>query len=308
MIKKLYRYIWALNINFQLSQRKSRNLRHNNYWNKYHINIQQKIENKTDSINFFNWRNSQHPNYLDFMPVKNFDNYIILDYGCGPGHDVVGFIENSKPHKVIAADISNKILKIAERRVQFHEFRNLVDFIEIDENLLSNFEDNYFDLINCSGVLHHLPDVNLVLNEFYRVLKQHGELRVMVYNKDSVWYHLYAPYVLQLVEKMIPRKFDADQAFRVSTDGPKCPISIAYTYEEFKKIAIKSNFSTELVGISGSKHEEEILNKYLSAAISDDRLAIKHRNFLKNVNLNSELNQSNTPFPGINLILKLTKL
>jgi len=307
MIKKIFKYIWHLNINFQLRFRKFLKIKNDNYWSQYHINIPHRVDNKNDSINFFNLRNSEYPGYLDLMPVNNFDNKIILDYGCGPGHDVVGFIEYSKPKKVVAADISSKILRIAEKRIKFHENSKAVDFIKIDQNLLSSYEDSYFDVINCSGVLHHITDINLVLNEFNRVLKPRGELRVMVYHKDSVWYHLYAPYVLQIVEKMIPKNFDADEAFRVSTDGPNCPISKAYTYQEFKKIATKSKFTTDLIGVSGSKHEEMILKKHLNAAISDNRLALAHRDFLKNIMLNNSSSKFGMTFSGINLILKLTK-
>ena len=307
MIKVLYKYIWKLKTTFLLNRRQRNTPDAEKYWSHYHVNISYEIKNRNDSLDFFNWRNSQYPGYLDLMPVKNFDNKKILDYGCGPGHDVVGFIEHGKPGVVVAADISNKILNFAESRVKLHQNHNLVEFVRVDDNLFSNYEDNYFDLINCSGVLHHLADINLILNEFYRVLKPNGELRVMVYHKDSIWYHLYAPYVLQIVEKVIPKKFDADEAFRVSTDGPNCPISLAYTLDSFKKIAMESNFVTELIGICGSRHEEQILKKYLNVAILDERLAINHRNFLKNVSLNlNSINYGNS-YPGINLILKLKK-
>lgn len=308
MIRHLWRHFSKAKTVFFLSIKKNNALNAEKYWKTYHVNTSYKIEDKNDSLNFFNWRNSQYPGYLNLMPVKNFDNKNILDYGCGPGHDIVGFIEYSKPRKVVAADISSKILHFAESRLKLHENHDLVEFIKIDQDLLSKYKDNYFDLINCSGVLHHLADPNLTLSEFYRVLKPNGELRVMVYNKDSIWYHLYAPYVLQIVECVIPKKFNADEAFRVSTDGPNCPISRAYTLNSFQDIAIKSNFSTELIGISGSIHEEQILEKYLSMAIADERLSIKHRNFLKNANINLTRPNFKGSYPGINLILKLKKI
>lgn len=307
-IKLLYLYILKIKTVFLLSIKKNNALDAEKYWEKNHVNISYEIINKNDSLNFFNWRNSQYPGYLDLMPVKNFDNQIILDYGCGPGHDVVGFIEYSKPEKVVAADISSKILTFAKSRVKLHENHNLVEFIQINHDKLSRYENDYFDFINCSGVLHHLTDINLTLDEFYRVLKPNGEIRVMVYNKDSIWYHLYAPYVLQIVTKEIPKKFDADEAFRVSTDGPNCPVSLAYTLDSFQEIAMKSNFSTELIGVCGSNHEEQILKKYLGTAIADDRLAEKHRSFLKNISLSLTSNNYRNSYPGINLILKIKKI
>lgn len=38
------------------------------------------------------------------------------------------------------------------------------------------FENNYFDLITCSGVLHHIPNVEYVISEISRVLKPGGTL------------------------------------------------------------------------------------------------------------------------------------
>ncbi|MCW8856263.1 MAG: class I SAM-dependent methyltransferase [Kangiella sp.] len=36
------------------------------------------------------------------------------------------------------------------------------------------FSDNHFDLITCFGVLHHIPNVSMVLNEIYRCLNSGG--------------------------------------------------------------------------------------------------------------------------------------
>lgn len=40
------------------------------------------------------------------------------------------------------------------------------------------FADNSFDLITCFGVLHHVPNVSIVVNEFYRCLKPNGHLLI----------------------------------------------------------------------------------------------------------------------------------
>jgi SAM-dependent methyltransferase len=40
------------------------------------------------------------------------------------------------------------------------------------------FESNYFDLITCLGVLHHIPNVTFVLSELIRVLKPGGYILI----------------------------------------------------------------------------------------------------------------------------------
>ena len=40
------------------------------------------------------------------------------------------------------------------------------------------FENNQFDLATCFGVLHHIPNVSTVMNEFYRCLKPGGRILI----------------------------------------------------------------------------------------------------------------------------------
>ena len=46
------------------------------------------------------------------------------------------------------------------------------------------FEDNTFDFISSSGVLHHTPDMQKAVNEAWRVLKPGGEAIISVYYKN----------------------------------------------------------------------------------------------------------------------------
>ena len=49
------------------------------------------------------------------------DGETILDFGCGPGNDVVGFLAFSDAAKVVGIDISMKALSLAAQRVALHE-------------------------------------------------------------------------------------------------------------------------------------------------------------------------------------------
>jgi hypothetical protein len=89
----------------------------------------------------------------------------------------------------------------------------------------------------------------------------------------------------------------------VSTDGPNYPASLAYSLDSFQETAMKSNSSTEIIGVCSSIHEEKILKKYLSMETVDDRLAQKYRSFLKIVILNLTSINYGYSLPGINLIL-----
>ena len=60
------------------------------YWTIHMVNSGD-FENAEDSLNHFLWRNQQYPGYIQLMPVNSADNLVVLDYGCGPGNDLVGF-------------------------------------------------------------------------------------------------------------------------------------------------------------------------------------------------------------------------
>lgn len=72
------------------------------------------------------------------------------------------------------------------------------DYI-IENYKIEGISQGMVDIINCRNVLHHImpPDVNKVIEEFYRLLKPGGELRIsepkeeyFKQNKilDIIWY------------------------------------------------------------------------------------------------------------------------
>ena len=91
-------------------------------------------------------------------------------------------------------DVSSPSLELARKRVALHEGE--VDFIKINENSAKiPLDSGSVDYIHSSGVLHHVKNLDATLAELYRVLKPGGKLRVMVYNQDSIWFHLKTAYL-----------------------------------------------------------------------------------------------------------------
>ncbi len=52
------------------------------------------------------------------------------------------------------------------------------------------WSDKTFDIVFSHGTLHHIPDVTQAAKEIQRVLKDHGQLIVMLYHKNSLNYYL----------------------------------------------------------------------------------------------------------------------
>ncbi|MDD2387860.1 MAG: class I SAM-dependent methyltransferase [Bacteroidales bacterium] len=128
------------------------------------------------------------------------DNAKILDVGCGPGEMVKDLVQLNR--KVYGIDIAKEMVQIANERIK-KESINLaqVNIAEGDiENL--NFDDDFFDVIICSGVVEYLKDDVTWLSEIKRTLKTNGYLIINVTNKYSV-----RRWTTSIIEKIKSSKF-----------------------------------------------------------------------------------------------------
>lgn len=247
------------------------------FWSDYNVTEHRRFRDRDESLRYFWWRCEQYFDYLDHMPVTGQDGTVVLDYGCGPGHDLVGFVEHSKPSRLIGMDVSPTSLSEAGERLALHGAK--VELVRIDENTMRlPLADASVDYVHCSGVLHHVPDPLAVLREFRRVLRPDGRSRIMVYNYESVWLHLYAAHMLRFAEPAGTRQ-TVREAFRRSTDTEHCPISVAWTPAEVSDMAARAGFVSRHVGNAVSVHELVILPKRFDAILNRD-LEEEHRRFL----------------------------
>ncbi len=247
------------------------------YWTGRNVTHHHTFASAQQSLDCFDWRNDQYIGYLELMPVAGQDGKVVLDYGCGPGNDLVGFGHYARPERLIGADISPSSLAEARDRLAVHGI--VADLIQIDEtgNRVA-LEDGSVDYIHSSGVVHHARDPQAVLKEFRRVLRRTGTCRIMVYNYPSIFVHLYVAYFRQIVEGRDAGK-DIQAAFATSTDGDLCPISRVYKPTEFAALAESSGFRCRFLGAAISVHEMKML-EHRFAAIEHPRLAAEHRKFL----------------------------
>ena len=89
------------------------------------------------------------------MPVSGQDEKVVVDYGCGPGNDLVGFSVFSKPAKLYRMDVSAQALQVAGKRLELHEAAvELVQLDEVENNLpLKDGSVDYIHYIRCSSSL-----------------------------------------------------------------------------------------------------------------------------------------------------------
>ena len=86
---------------------------------------------------------------------------------------------------------------LARKRTKLHKLK--VKFLEgSEEKLIIPSSEKSIDIIHTMGVLHHIENTNAVFREFKRVLKKDGFVQAMVYNRDSIWYHLHVAYEIKI--------------------------------------------------------------------------------------------------------------
>lgn len=111
----------------------------------------------------------------------------ILDPACGTGEHPCLFALAFPESHVYAGDLSDKNLSYAKKLANFLKLKNITFF---SSNILSDsFNPGYsgFDLIYCSGVIHHLSDPVKGLTNLGKCLNEDGRLVFGVYGK--AFYH-----------------------------------------------------------------------------------------------------------------------
>ena len=106
----------------------------------------------------------------------------------------------------------------------------------------------------------------------------------MLYNRDSVMYHVWIAYAQLIVNNAFPG-LTVDQAFTKSTDGPECPVSDAWAPQRgldlIKAAGLKGTFRGGYVNTM----ELDWLKKFRQGALKEPRLANEHREFIAELEL-----------------------
>ncbi|MEB3229715.1 MAG: class I SAM-dependent methyltransferase [Leptolyngbyaceae bacterium] len=130
----------------------------------------------------WNWQTAYHfcagrlPDRLDAR---------ILDAGCGTGVGTEYLVHLNPQAQVVGLDLSEGALKVATERCR----RSGADRVEFHHLSLYDVDQipGEFDLINCVGVLHHLPDPKRGIQALSRKLAPGGIMHIFVYAELGRW-------------------------------------------------------------------------------------------------------------------------
>ena len=258
------------------------------YWNRHTVKAVS-LHSAEESAEFLEWRFAQYPLFRELMDLwGSHDGETILDYGCGPGNDVTGFLVETGAGCVVGADISEKALKLAASRLTLHAIDpsryRLLQISDAEPEL--PLADEAVDYVHCAGVIQHTTAPERVLRELARTLRPGGRGRIMVYNRDSLYFHLYTAYERKVLKGLF-KGLTADESFARNTDGPNCPISRAFRPADFCRLAQDAGFDVEFLGGYYAGIELDLWRELGTEAAGDPRLGDEHREFLWRVTVDA---------------------
>lgn len=105
----------------------------------------------------------------------------VLIAGCGTGKSTMTFAQLHKQLHVTGIDLSRTSLAYAARMAESHNVRN-VDFAVADITYISSLEKRY-QIIDCSGVLHHMESAAAGLKSLRPLLASGGFMRLAFYSR-----------------------------------------------------------------------------------------------------------------------------
>ena len=141
------------------------------------------------AMNLLTDKNMAHPT-INLPEIVTLESPTILDIGCGTGRVAIGMAKNLKNGgKVYGIDIfdrslSNNALETVKRNARLENVDNKTTF-QHGSALEIPHEDDFFDIVNISYVIHEIPDKSQVLREIARVLKQDGTLYITELQRKS---------------------------------------------------------------------------------------------------------------------------
>lgn len=145
----------------------------------------------------------------DYLGVEKdyFKGKTCLDAGCGSNANGAFAILSLGAQKVHAFDLDESFILTAKERLK--PFEGKFE-LSADNVLNTKFEDNKFDFIHCSGVLHHTGKrVIEGLKELSRILKPGGQLYFMVLGTGGI---------LQEFDEVLRKKYQTNEKFKKLID------------------------------------------------------------------------------------------
>lgn len=117
----------------------------------------------------------------------------ILEIGVGMGADHEEYAL-AHPKSLHGIDLTDKAIEHCKKRFEILGLQSNLAPGNAEE---MTFSSNSFDVVYSCGVIHHSPNTGKAVNEIYRVLRDGGVARIMIYHRYSpIGFLLWTRYAL----------------------------------------------------------------------------------------------------------------
>lgn len=116
--------------------------------------------------------------YAGKLQARGFRRGRIIDVGCGFGATNIVLAQAFPQAEVVGIDLSDPLLRLAERRAQEAGLAERVRFVKADAHQLP-YDDSSFDVAINAYMVHLVADPVAMLDEIERVLAPAGHLFIV---------------------------------------------------------------------------------------------------------------------------------
>lgn len=122
------------------------------------------------------------PHIPGFAEFERWSGKRVLEIGCGIGTDAVCFARAGADY--VGVELSDASLSLTRRRFDTLGLRGAFHLCNA-ERLADVVPQRSFDLVYSFGVIHHTPDQRAVVASARSMIRDDGELRIMLYAQHS---------------------------------------------------------------------------------------------------------------------------
>ena len=115
----------------------------------------------------------------DYLPAGN--DLELLDLATGTGDLLLELAPLDKIKSAVGLDLSEKMLQVAEKKIQKSNLQKPVKLVKADAAAIP-FDNSSFDVATIAFGIRNVVDINLVLQEIYRVLKPQGRVIILEFS------------------------------------------------------------------------------------------------------------------------------
>lgn len=170
-----------------------------------------------------------YPYLLPFLELESLKGKTVLEIGLGSGFTLHHIAEVAS--NCYGVDISEKTVQLCKKRTE--HFGLDIQLINASSTAIP-LPDNSIDVVVSIGCLHHIPEIQLAVDEIYRLLKPGGYLKGMVYNRNSWRFLIFIPILRRLHPRW--RKKHWQECVNELYDGIGNPYGMVYSKTEVRHL------------------------------------------------------------------------